>query len=155
MENTDSDLEREIQAQNKTQSEQENDIDVNSELLASYKPIRDSYTNEANSFIGGSAVISRSESTKKRQGSSRSLFEEEPEFVEDDEQNEEAKILDDVRPQKKIFTFSLPFGGKNPLPVSPLNSLKALWSNDQTVFIEDDDESKINDNNNIKIRRAS
>lgn len=148
MENTDSDLEREIQAQNKTQSEQETDIDVNSELLASYKPIRDSYTNEANSFIGGSAVISRSESAKKRQGSSRSLFEEEPEFVEDDEQNEEAKLLDDVRPQKKIFTFSLPFGGKNPLPVSPLNSLKALWSNDQTVFIEDDDESKINDNNN-------
>lgn len=120
---TDSDLEREQVAISQLELEP----------VSSYESTKDYYTEQANSFIGGSAVISRANS-RNRRGSHHSLFEEEEEdgSIEDTSGELSSGEIDET-PSHKIFTFSLPFGGKNLLPVSPLSSLKALLSNDQTI----------------------
>ena len=65
---TDSDLEREQVAISQLELEP----------VSSYESTKDYYTEQANSFIGGSAVISRANS-RNRRGSHHSLFEEEEE----------------------------------------------------------------------------
>lgn len=124
------------------------------ELGSSYDSTQEYYVEQAESFIGGSAVISRT-STKPRTGSRHSLYED----TEDDQDNDDFVIpatnfpkdrISEPLSSHKIFTFSLPFGGKNLLPTSPLSSLRAFLSNDQ---ISDDNKSESTDESKDHLTR--
>lgn len=180
---TDSDLEREEAAQSQ--------LDVNS--VTSYESPKDLYAEEASSFIGGSAVISRVNTQRRKSTGAKSLYEDEeesnegesrkedfsnllasPDLVESkpkkldaqekvskDVESDESEISSfDTKPSHKIFTFSLPFGGKNLLPVSPLTSIRAFLSNEQIsndgvtepTTSSDDKENRKLDRNQIKLK---
>ncbi|QEU60199.1 hypothetical protein KDRO_C07300 [Kluyveromyces lactis] len=180
---TDSDLEREEAAQSQ--------LDVHS--VTSYESPKDLYAEEASSFIGGSAVISRVNTQRRKSTGAKSLYVDEEESNESESTKEDfsnllttpdlveckpkeldaekkaSKVVEgdeseissfDAKPSHKIFTFSLPFGGKNLLPVSPLTSIRAFLSNEQISNDEvtepttspDDKENRKLDRNQIKLK---
>ncbi|CDO92790.1 unnamed protein product [Kluyveromyces dobzhanskii CBS 2104] len=167
----------------KLQKNDRNQLGV--EDSTSHESNEDLYADEANSFIGGSVVISKVDSKAKRTSGRDSFDDEESEagetadlqkrlagehegpgtfahgseikenendVIEYEEGEESGMASMNEKASPKVFNFSLPFGGKNLLPVSPFSSIRAFLSSD-SVRNDDTDGPITDDKTNVKLDR--
>lgn len=110
----------------------------------------------ADSLIGGSEVISRSESRKHRHAN-ESIYDDDERSTDSDIQSLTSNADESQTKQNhRIFTFNLPFGGKNLLPTSPLSSLKTLipgYNNSEQLFTDDKKQHESRRDIKLKLKR--